>query len=96
MKISLDNKNMNSFTNSSHNYYEILGIGNNYTNDQIQKAYVKLTLRWHPDRNQERIAEAEIKFREIREAFVILSDPNKRRIYDEYGFEGLKTRNLLE
>lgn len=71
-------------------YYAILGIGRGASQDDIRKAYRKAALRWHPDKNQERKEEAEEKFKEIAEAYDVLSDPGKKSIYDQYGEEGLK------
>ncbi|XP_012273513.1 dnaJ protein homolog 1 [Orussus abietinus] len=69
-------------------YYKILGIGRNATDDEIKKAYRKLALRYHPDKN--RSAGAEEKFKEIAEAYEVLSDSKKREVYDKFGEEGLK------
>ena len=73
-------------------FYEILGIPKNATDDQIKKAYRKLALKWHPDKNPDNRENAEQKFKEIGEAYAVLSDANKRTIYDRYGFEGLEGR----
>lgn len=69
-------------------YYKILGITKNATDDEIKKAYRKLALKYHPDKNKS--AEAEEKFKEVAEAYEVLSDKKKRDIYDAYGEEGLK------
>lgn len=74
-------------------YYAVLEIPKTATEDQIKKAYRKLALKWHPDKNPDKVSEAEEKFKEIGEAFAVLSDPNKRTIYDKYGFEGLEGRS---
>nr|WP_321468368.1 molecular chaperone DnaJ [uncultured Desulfobulbus sp.] len=73
----------------SKSYYEILGVAKDASADTIKKAYRKLAMKHHPDRNQGD-AEAEEKFKEAAEAYEVLSDLQKRRIYDTYGKEGLK------
>lgn len=74
----------------SKNYYDILGIEKNASEDEIKKSYKKLAIKWHPDKNPNNISEAEKKFKEISEAYQVLSDKNKREIYDNYGEDGLK------
>ena len=69
-------------------YYKILGISKSATDDEIKKAYRKLALKYHPDKN--RSAGAEETFKEIAEAYEVLSDSKKRDVYDKYGEEGLK------
>jgi len=64
-------------------YYEILGVAKDASAEEIKRAYRKLALQWHPDKNKS--AEAEEKFKEINEAYEILSDPQKRRAYDQFG-----------
>jgi molecular chaperone DnaJ len=71
-------------------YYEILGVSRGASLEEIKKAYRRLALQFHPDRNPE--AEATEKFKEASEAFDVLGDPGKRRIYDAYGHEGLQGR----
>lgn len=77
---------------SRRDYYEILQVDKKATEDQIKKAYRKLALKWHPDKNPNNRQESEEKFKEIGEAYAVLSDKNKRTIYDNYGFEGLEGR----
>jgi len=68
-------------------YYEILGVSRDATQEEIKKAYKKLALKYHPDRNPGN-KEAEERFKEINEAYEVLSDPQKRAQYDSYGFVG--------
>jgi len=71
------------------NYYEMLELTKNASEADIKKAYRKLALKWHPDKNPNNQKEAETRFKEISEAYEVLSDNNKREIYDKYGKEGL-------
>uniref|UniRef100_A0A8C6UFX8 Zgc:122979 n=1 Tax=Neogobius melanostomus TaxID=47308 RepID=A0A8C6UFX8_9GOBI len=73
---------------SGKDFYKVLGVSPDSNEDEIKKAYRKLALKFHPDKNSE--AEAEEKFKEIAEAYEILNDPKKRNIYDQFGEEGLK------
>ncbi len=70
-------------------YYEILGVSRTATKEEIKKAYRRLALKYHPDRNPGD-KEAEEKFKEAAEAYEVLSDDQKRAIYDRYGHDGLK------
>jgi DnaJ-class molecular chaperone len=72
------------------NYYEILEVPKNCNDTEIKKAYRRLAMKWHPDKNPDNSEEAAIKFQEIGEAYDVLSDMEKRAIYDRYGYEGLK------
>jgi DnaJ-class molecular chaperone len=80
----------------STKYYDILGISKNASEEEIKKSYRKLAVKWHPDKNPDNREESEQKFKEISEAYQILSDKSKREIYDNYGEEGLKNEGSFE
>lgn len=71
-------------------YYGILGVAKAASQDDIKKAYRKAALKWHPDKNADKREEAEERFKDIAEAYDVLSDTEKKAIYDQYGEEGLK------
>ncbi|KAG8125311.1 hypothetical protein E2320_020512 [Naja naja] len=73
-------------------YYEALGLPKSASLDDIKKAYRKKALKWHPDKNPENKQYAEQRFKEIAEAYEVLSDKNKRDVYDVYGKDGLLGR----
>jgi molecular chaperone DnaJ len=75
-------------------YYEVLGLDRGASNDQIKSAYRKLAMKYHPDRNPENKHEAEERFRQATEAYSVLSDAQKRQIYDRYGHAGLGSRGF--
>jgi DnaJ-class molecular chaperone len=66
-------------------YYDILGVSKDASVDEIKKAYRKQALEWHPDRHKDNKEVAEKRFKEINEAYQVLSDPEKRRAYDQFG-----------
>ena len=68
-------------------YYEVLGVPKDAPDDVIRKAYKKLAIKWHPDKHVDDKKEAEEKFKEIGEAYSVLSDPKKRREYDNGGID---------
>lgn len=70
-------------------YYRVLEVSKNATTAEIKKAYRKLALKWHPDKNPDNMDEATKRFKEISEAYEVLSDDKKRRMYDQYGKDGL-------
>jgi DnaJ-class molecular chaperone len=70
-------------------FYELLSVSKEATVEEIKKSYRKLALKWHPDRNPDNREDAEHKFKEISRAYEILSDTEKRTLYDQYGEEGL-------
>lgn len=77
---------------AKRDYYEVLGVAKSATKDEIKKAYRKLAVKYHPDRNQGN-KEAEEKFREATEAYEVLADDEKRPLYDQYGFAGVDGMN---
>ncbi len=77
---------------TKRDYYEVLGIARNASEDQIKQAYRKLAKQYHPDMNPENRKESEEKFKELSEAYEVLMDKNKRQLYDQYGHEGVSQR----
>ena len=69
---------------ASKDYYEVLGLQKGASEDEIKRAFRKLAIKYHPDKNQGN-AEAEAKFKEINEAYQVLSDPEKKARYDQFG-----------
>ncbi len=75
---------------AKRDYYETLGVPKNASDEEIKKAYRKMAMKHHPDRNQgDPAAAAEVKFKEAKEAYEMLSDSNKRAAYDQYGHAGV-------
>jgi molecular chaperone DnaJ len=81
-------------TTEKRDYYEVLGVPKDASKDQIKAAYRKLALQYHPDRNK--APDAEERFKEISEAYAVLSDDAKRAQYDRFGFEGIQGRYSQE
>src|SRR5712691_10235513 len=77
---------------TQRDYYEVLGVTRTAAVDEIKSAYRKAALLWHPDRNPANKSEAEVKFRECTEAYSVLSDAQKRQVYDTYGHAGLSSQ----
>jgi molecular chaperone DnaJ len=75
-------------------YYDVLGVDRNVSQDDIKKAFRKLAFQYHPDRNKE--PDAEEKFKEISEAYAVLSDPEKKQQYDMFGHAGISGRYSAE
>jgi DnaJ-class molecular chaperone len=75
-------------------FYHVLGIERNASQEEIKKAYRKLALKYHPDRNPGN-KDAEEQFKEAAEAYEVLGDPSKRQRYDQYGHEGTSDRSPM-
>src|SRR5579859_3241243 len=73
---------------AKRDYYEVLGVNRDATEDDFKKAYRRLAMKWHPDRNPEN-PRAEEHFKEAKEAYEVLSDPHKRAAYDQFGHAGI-------
>lgn len=74
---------------AKRDYYEVLGVGKGASDNEIKRAYRRMAMKYHPDKNPDD-KEAEAKFKECAEAYEVLSDPEKRRRYDQFGHEGLR------
>lgn len=73
----------------SNDYYQVLGISKSATEAEIKKAYKKLAVKWHPDKNPDNQEAAAEVFKKIGEAYAVLSNADQRATYDRYGKEGL-------
>ena len=73
---------------NKRDYYEVLGVSKTATDEEIKRAFRKLAKKYHPDANPDNKQEAEEKFKEVNEAYENLSDPQKRRMYDQFGHDG--------
>jgi molecular chaperone DnaJ len=74
---------------AKRDYYEILGVNRSASGDEIKKAYRRLAMKYHPDRNKDD-ADAEAKFKEAKEAYEVLKDADKRAAYDRFGHDGVR------
>jgi curved DNA-binding protein len=81
---------------AKRDYYEVLGVKKTAPDDEIKKAYRKLAMKWHPDRNPTKRHESEERFKEISEAYAVLSDKEKRIQYDQVGPSGFNQRYSQE
>jgi len=73
---------------AKRDYYEVLGINRDASEEEIKKSYRKLAMKWHPDRNPDN-PKAEEHFKEAKEAYEVLTDPKKRPAYDQFGHAGV-------
>jgi len=71
-------------------YYEKLALTKGASDDEIKRAYRKLAMKWHPDKNADDKEVAELEFQAIAEAYDVLTDKAKRAVYDQFGYEGLR------
>ncbi|KRX04412.1 Thioredoxin-like fold [Pseudocohnilembus persalinus] len=76
--------------NQGLDYYKLFGVKKNASEKEIRKAFKKLSIKYHPDKNQENAEEAQSKFAEIANAYEVLMDPEQRKIYDQFGEQGIK------
>jgi len=81
-------------SNKQPEYYEVLGVNRDASAEEIKSAYRKAAMKWHPDRNPDKKSEAEDKFRQASEAYSVLSDAQKRSVYDRFGHAGLGSRGF--
>ncbi|CAA9891541.1 chaperone Hsp40, co-chaperone with DnaK [Candidatus Methylobacter favarea] len=74
---------------AKEDFYKLLGVNKNASDAEIKKSYRRLAMKFHPDRNSDNPQEAEVKFKQIKEAYEVLSDPKKRSAYDQFGHAGV-------
>ena len=77
-------------------YYEVLGVSKNASPEDIKRAYRRMAIKYHPDKNPDNKQQAEAKFKECAEAYEVLSDPEKRQRYDQLGHEGLRGMGMRD
>lgn len=75
---------------AKRDYYEVLGVSKSAAADEIKKAYRRLAMKHHPDRNKDGGGDSEVKFKEAKEAYEVLKDADKRATYDQFGHDGLR------
>jgi molecular chaperone DnaJ len=75
---------------AKRDYYEVLGVSKSASADEVKKAYRRLAMKFHPDRNEEDDGASEKKFKEVKEAYEVLKDADKKARYDQFGHEGLQ------
>lgn len=75
---------------AKRDYYEVLGLSRDAPQEEVRRAFKRLAMKHHPDRNPDRRKEAEEEFKEVAEAYEVLGDPEKRKRYDQFGHEGLR------
>ncbi len=80
---------------AARDYYEVLGVSKNVSEEELKRAFRKLAMKYHPDRNPNK-KEAEERFKEINEAYAVLSDKEKRKQYDQFGAEGFRQKYTQE
>ena len=80
----------------AEDYYQVLGVDKKASADEIKKAYRKLAIKWHPDKNPNNKVASEEKFKKISEAYAVLSDPEKRQQYDNFGSDQFSQRYSQE
>src|ERR1051325_1102606 len=80
---------------TNRDYYEILGVSKSVTAEEIKRAYRKLARKFHPDTNKDD-SSAEAKFKEVQEAYDVLSDAKKRQAYDQFGHAGVNSAHAAE
>jgi molecular chaperone DnaJ len=76
---------------AKEDYYKLLGVDRNASDEEIKKSYRKLAMKYHPDRNKDDPQKAEAKFKQIKEAYEVLSDAKKRAAYDQFGHAGVES-----
>ncbi len=81
---------------AKRDYYEVLGVGKGASPDEIKRAYRRMAIKYHPDKNPDNKEDAEKKFKECAEAYEVLSDAEKRRRYDQFGHDGLRGMGMRD